>query len=585
MVRPLRAARYLDAASQWLADYAIHVLPFEDMDGALAFYARIWPSMRDQDKALLACNDRFFLLRCLLGRADVAHPWLYDRCREVESEPDGYLDLWAREHYKSTIITYSGIIQEVLADPEICVCIFSFRKSIAQKFLAQIMRDFERNLELKRVFEDVLWTRPRVEAPTWSKADGIVVKRQGNPSDPTILASGLVDGMPTGGHFNLMVYDDVVTDKSVTNPEMIAATTEAWELSDNLGAGNVRIWTPGTRYHYGDTYGQMLERKVLTPRIYPATDNGRMDGNLVFMSRERWADKVKKQRSTLAAQMLQNPLSGKENMFHPQWICRWEVRPSILNVYILVDPASGKHKRNDRTAMAVIGIASNGKKYLLDGACHRMSLSERWLMLRMLWLKWSAERGVRLLKVGYERYGLQADIEHFKGEMVRPGEPQFEIVEVNITSDGVGNQGKKTRVSRLEPDVRNGVLLLPALISVPGEGPSYWSIDTTNNLIKTEPLKRVVDGRTIYGVSRNMRQMQEGGFGHLIAKPIERRNEDGKSYDATRELVDEMIFFPFSPRDDFVDVMSRIYDMNPVAPDPSEHVGDDSVETPTYEDA
>ncbi len=585
MSRPIRAPRYLDKHNQWLAEYATEVLPFADMDEALGFYGKVWPTMRDQDKALLACNDRFFLLRALLGRRDLAHPWLYDRCREVESDPDGRLDLWAREHYKSTIITYAGTSQEVLADPEQCACIFSFRKSIAQKFLSQIMRDFERNNDLKQVFNDVLWERPRVEAPTWSKSDGIVVKRHGNPSDPSILASGLVDGMPTGGHFNLMVYDDVVTDKSVTNPEMVAATTEAWELSDNLGAGDVRVWHIGTRYSFADSYGQILERNALIPRIYPATDNGQMDGKLVFISEKRWQDKIKKQRSTLAAQMLQNPLSGKENTFNPQWICRWEVRPSILNIYILVDPASGKHKRNDRTAMAVIGIGANGKKLLLDGACHRMSLSERWGMLRHLWLKWSGERGVRLVKVGYERYGLQADIEHFKGEMMKAGEPQFEILEVNVTSDGVGNQGKKTRVERLEPDIRTANFLLPALIAVPRDGPSYWEIDATNNHVTTSPLKRVVDGKTIYGISRNMRKMQESGMGHLIAKPIERRNEDGKPYDATRELVDEMIFFPFSPRDDFVDCCSRIYDMEPTAPDPAERMGDDSVETPTWEDA
>ena len=79
-----------------------------------------------------------------------------------------------------------------------------------------------------------------------------MVKRKGNPKESTLEAWGLVDGQPTSAHFGLRVYDDVVAPESVTTPEQINKTTEAWELSDNLGTIGGRKWHVGTRYHFGD---------------------------------------------------------------------------------------------------------------------------------------------------------------------------------------------------------------------------------------------------------------------------------------------------------------------------------------------
>jgi hypothetical protein len=58
--------------------------------------------------------------------------------------PDGHLDLWAREHYKSTIITFAGIVQEIAAGPRDHDLHLQPHEAGGRKFLLQIKQELER---------------------------------------------------------------------------------------------------------------------------------------------------------------------------------------------------------------------------------------------------------------------------------------------------------------------------------------------------------------------------------------------------------------------------------------------------------
>ena len=551
--------RYADDQNTVIADFIRTELRALDYDQIRAFY--VWFQwmlergfFRPKDAALLNCNDRFYLLTQTFGRKDAMHPWLFARSREVEDEPDDFLDLWARDHYKSTVITFSGAIQEILRDPNITIGVFSHTKQISAKFLKQIMSEFEQNEWLKKCHPDVLWSDPANEAPIWGLQYGLVVRRDSNPKESTIEAHGLVKGQPTSKHFMLRIYDDVVTRESVTNPEQVKATTEAWELSDNLGGGPQRKWHIGTRYSFADTWGAILERGLLKPRLFPATHNGRLDGNPVFLKPHVWEAKKKIQASQVAAQMLQNPLAGTEQMFLPTWFKSYQVRPRVMTCYILGDPSKGTSAKSDRTALAVIGIDTGGNKYLLDGYRHRMSLSERWENLKNLYHKWRVAPGIQSIQVGYERYGLQSDQEYFEERMNLEGF-SFPIEEVAWTREG--DQSKKARVERLQPDIQHGSFLLPALVWAPGVSTNLWSIDAEKGHPVLRPL--IGDTNAMVNAKRDASEWR-------IIKPIVRKDEEGRMYDLTRAFLEEAIFFPFGTHDDLLDASSRIYDMMPVPP-------------------
>lgn len=588
----LHGLRYLpkpdEGPGAWMVPIIRDELPFVTRKQANRFYNVVIKRFRAgelsrTDIAFLGCNDRFFLLTRLCGRKDMNKDWLYDRCREVESDPDGYLDLWARYHGKSSIGTFAGVIQEIMRDPEITVAIMSCTNDVARPFLVQIQQEFENNELLKAVYSDVLWAEPRKEAPLWSRDKGIIVKRKGNPKEATVEAFGVIDGMRTGKHYQLLDYDDLVTEKLVTNPEMIKKVTERWELSDNLGTqGRTRKWHWGTRYSFADTYGVMLleNRGGIRPRIYPATDDGTLNGVPVLLTPERWAEVKSTQRSTIAAQMLLNPVAGQEQMFRIEWCRSYEVRPSVLNVYIMGDPSKGKHKSSDRTAIAVIGIDANNNKYLLDGYCHRMPQSERWKCLKSLYLKWSAMPGVQSIKVGWETYGLQTDHEYFLERMREEKDaPSFAISELNWVRDGL--QSKPHRVERLEPEFRQSRFFLPALVWNPDitaadgyrnpDGFCTWKIAKSSDPKNKNGM--VIAYTPFREPTKTMKMVDQRGQPYRKAEPIKRveilgeaEHKQSTIYDLTRVLFEELMFFPFSPRDDLVDAMSRYNDLEPVTP-------------------
>lgn len=397
----------------------------------------------------LCLKDLFYLMVRVCGRVDMLHPWVYERVRDVEAEPDGRVDLWARGHGKSSTITFGKTVQDILANPEITFGIFSHTRPIAKAFLRQIMREFESNKVLHRAFPDVLWGLDTRQSPKWSEDDGIIVRRKSNPPEATIEAWGLVDGQPTSKHFQVLLYDDIVVAGSVTTPEMIAKTMEALEQSYNLSSKECRMRFAGTRWHFNDAYRTVIDRKTAIAREHPCTKDGTETGEPVFLSAEAIQEKRRNMGPyTFAAQMLLNPKADALQGFKREWLRYYKTMPTKTNNYILVDAASSKKKGSDYTSMWVIGLGTDGNYYALDMIRDRLTLTERADRLFELHRKWKPKQ------VRYERYGMMADIEHIKNRQEKDSY-RFDITEV------AGQTSKVDRIGRLLPLFEQGRIYLP----------------------------------------------------------------------------------------------------------------------------
>ena len=420
-------------------------LPYEEV---LGFYQHVW-KQGWAAIAALALDDRFFLLTHVCGRRDAINPWIFARCREVEEAPDEHLDLWAREHYKSSIITFAGAIQAIIRNPEETIGIFSFNNATANKFLKQIKRELESNEILKSCFPHILWKDPTKEAVSWSEQNGIIVNRKSNPKEATVEAHGLIDGMPTGAHYSLRIYDDVITEDYARSQEMIDKATNAWRLSQNLGKRGGRKWHCGTRYHFNDTYRFILDEDILTPRIFPATEDGTPTGTPVLLTQAELDQKRKEQGPYLfSCQLLQNPIADDRQGFKREWLRHYTTFVEGTNKYLLCDPANEKKKTSDYTTFFVVGLGEDRNYYVHDIIRDRFNLTERTEKLFDLHRKWKPNG------VGYEKYGKDADIEHFQEKMNRENY-RFDITALS------GQIKKEDRIKRLVPLFEQGRIYLP----------------------------------------------------------------------------------------------------------------------------
>ena len=452
-------------------------------------------------------HDLFFLCVFLLNRKhfltdERKAKWTFARCKEVQDAPDNHLDLWPRESYKSEIVTFGLSVMDILNDPEITIGLFSHTRPMSKDFLTLIKREFQFNEFLKELYDDILWADPRHDAReagvSWSENEGITVKRKGNPKEATVEAWGLIDGQPVGKRYRRLIYDDVVARDQISMG-MIQTTTDAFDNSLLLTASDPPVFRfVGTFQEFGDTTQELLKRGVGKARIRGPFDEQR---NPAYLSDEKFAFfKQTLSSKVFALQILLDPAQAKDPTevgFSHDWIDYWDPADSSLNLfnkYVLVDPAGNNPDSNSYFALWVVALGADKRIRVCDIVCDKYDLEERWTAVFNAVTRWDP------LKVGYEKVGMQADIEHFRYRMKELNQ-LFTIVQLNA------GQSKDGRIGWLVPPFRDRRFLFP-----------------------------------------------KGG--------IRKKLKHGEEVDLVRQFIDEeFLLWPYNPRRrDLLDALSRLFD-------------------------
>lgn len=312
--------------------------------------------------------------------------------------------------------------------------------------------------------------------------------------EPSIFCSG-VDNARTGMHPDVILMDDLVSERNVTTDAQLQKVEEHYKYSLSLlEIGGGLLLVIGTRYHMADLYGHLIDSKALDTLIRPAISE---EGELYFptrLTREFLSQMRKEQGSHIfSCQYLLAPVSQEDAIFKQEYVHYWGMNeeienPHIIDRYITIDPAISQKETADYTVIMQMGVDTTKRRYVEKYI--REHLTPFQLIDRLFTM---ADGCQNLRKVGIETVAYQKALLYMiKDEMRRRGK-YLPIQELKADTD------KIRRARMLQPAWENGDIYIKRehkeLLKELVEFPMSEHDDLVDSLAYTEQLLKPVAGK------------------------------------------------------------------------------------------
>lgn len=317
----------------------------------------------------MAKNDLYYLAKYILGYdKTVFHLHKY-MAGSVEDLPPGARELreFPRDTYKSTLLTISYSVQEVLKDPDVRILMVSNASDNASKKLEETKGHFIKNKALMQLFpEHIPKTRASEGSGSkWSSPAKTSVQAEGNYSSAGVGTS------KTSQHYDIIIADDYWDEKCALNPEvMTKCKTSISNLKYLLAAPKTgKIIFIGTRFAYDDPTSSLQKNAnyhcVIVSGITPS---GRCLFPEQMSLRSFWGDCINDDSYVFACQIMLNP-SREDASFKRSWfrymeygeIKKAEARGDLATRCVILTDGSGKDK-DSSDPVAIIALIVDSKK-------------------------------------------------------------------------------------------------------------------------------------------------------------------------------------------------------------------------------
>ena len=416
-----------------------------------------------------------------------------------------------------------------LQDNEIRILLSSQKLDLPKKFLGSIQKQVLKNDRLRWLYPVLLQVDrqyTKSSENTWS-SEQCVLPRHGIPPDPTFQAIGIT-GAAQGGHYDLIIPDDMVGEKGMESALVMADALRWWDNIDELKVQPIktlpnasRIRGLGTHWCVGDMSCYIQEKyENVKWMIAPALkDTSLQDaGNITWIQdpdahngESNWEEEFTtdhykemlanpEKQLVFWAQHMNNPRASPLTDFKEVWLRYYEPttvedKPAIKfvdrldrEVYALmpdfeikatIDPAfseSGVTKAS-RTAIVVVGVhKKTGLKFVFEAWAKRVTEPRHlYEQVMKFHLKYRPRRW------GCEAFQAQAFVlkgirEYFMDKKT--------YIPITALDKDVGRDAKKLRIRSLIDEFGTGqVFILKTMLDFKAEYLASPAPGFTNDII------------------------------------------------------------------------------------------------------
>lgn len=407
-------------------------------------------------------EDLFFFVKeiCRFGyNPDPNGPRVTEDQRELcgfiqetlESEnPDDWLSLIlaSRDTLKTTCLL-GAALWVLVKNPNYRILLYGEVHDQTQKRLLVIKNVIDTCKTFRRCYGDLNGSNKNF---TWNReAITLATKTQHAAKEANIETAGL-DVVVNQLHFDLVLPDDLHSDKNITSKEMIENVKSKVKLLIPLVSKGAKMMFAGVFWDDSDLHTWLMEEQK--PKLFKKGAYVDEAQTISAYPHTLPVEDLKRKRRFMendkfSCHYLLDPISKETQKFHKEFFTIIPKNMSdISRVFIDVDPAgdptseNANRKDSDFTGMTVTGITSAHDLILLDGYMGKVSPTEAVEYAILFILKYKP------FIIGVERAAIGNMAFYLKEELRKRG--LFAIVEDNLPK----GRSKYQRIMELEPFAR-----------------------------------------------------------------------------------------------------------------------------------